>query len=119
MNATELQHFKELLLQQRADILNKTEAFRNDPIIEASTQGDEIDLAVSENTLNTSLRLREREIKMIPKIDHALAKIEEGSFGLCEGCEEHLTFGRLMARPFATLCIACKEEEEKKNNPFT
>ncbi|MES2964606.1 MAG: TraR/DksA family transcriptional regulator [Bdellovibrionota bacterium] len=118
MKANELQNFKELLLKQRGDILNKTDAFRNESVIEATSSGDEVDLAVSELSLSLSLRLRERETQLLQKIDRALAKIEEGSFGLCEQCEEPLQVPRLIARPVATLCIACKEEQESRERVF-
>lgn len=118
MNATELQSFKELLLQQRGEILNKTEAFRNESVIETTAQGDEVDLAVSETHLSLSLRIRERDTQLLQKIDRALGKIEEGSFGLCEQCEEALPINRLFARPVATLCISCKEEQENRERVF-
>mgnify|MGYP001577759331 CR=1 FL=1 len=118
MKATELQNFKELLLKQRAEILNKTESFRSESIIETPAEGDEVDLAVSELSLSLSLRLRERDTHLLQKIDRALGKIEEGSFGLCEQCEEPLQVNRLIARPVATLCIACKEEQESQESRF-
>ena len=118
MNTTELQNFKELLLKQRAEILNKTEALRGETLVEANLEGDEVDLAVSEQNLSLNLRLREREGQHLVKIDRALAKIEEGSFGLCEQCEEPLQKNRLIARPVATLCIACKEEQESREKVF-
>jgi DnaK suppressor protein len=118
VKATELQSFKELLLKQRAEILNKTDAVRGEAIIETTSSGDEVDLAVSELNLSLSLRLRERDTHLLQKIDRALAKIEEGSFGLCEQCEEPLQVNRLIARPVATLCIACKEEQESRERVF-
>lgn len=114
MNTQDLQFFKELLLNQRGEILNKTDSFRNETSIETSPQGDEGDLAVSENTLAMALRLQERQTQHLQKIDYALGKIEEGTFGLCEGCEEPLAKNRLVARPVANLCIACKEEQESR-----
>jgi DnaK suppressor protein len=114
MNTTDLQFFKELLLNQRSEILNKTDAFRSEAAIEVAIQGDEGDLAVSENTLAMTLRLQERQTQHLQKIDYALGKIEDGSFGLCEQCEEPLQKNRLIARPVANLCIACKEEQESR-----
>lgn len=81
-------------------------------------QGDEGDLAVSELSLSLSLRLQERQTQLLQKIDRALAKIDEGTFGLCEQCEEALAINRLKARPVATLCISCKEEQESKEKVF-
>jgi DnaK suppressor protein len=118
MTATELKFFKDILLQQRAEILNKTDFFHGEPAIDSTGQGDEGDLAVSEVSLSMALRLKERQAQMLIKIDHALGKMEEGSFGLCEQCEEALNINRLRARPVATLCIACKEEQESKERVF-
>ena len=118
MKTQELQDFKELLLKQRTDILNKTNAFKAETVIEGAGQGDEGDLAVSELNLSMTLRLQERDTQLLQKIDRALGKIGEGSFGLCEQCEEPLNINRLKARPVATLCIACKEEQESKERVF-
>lgn len=118
MKTAELQSFKELLLKQRGEILNKTDSLRHESMIESTYQGDEIDLAVSELSLSLSLRLQERETHLLQKIDHALGKIDEGSFGLCEQCEEALPMNRLLARPVATLCRDCKEEQEKRERVF-
>ena len=59
------------------------------------------------------MRLRNRESLLIKKIDEALVRIEEGTFGLCEACEEDIEIKRLEARPTATLCISCKEDQER------
>jgi DnaK suppressor protein len=118
MNSNELQMFKDLLLKQRSEILNKADSFRNESSIETTAQGDEGDLAVSELSLSMSLRLQERQTQLLQKIDRALGKIEDGSFGLCEQCDEPLHINRLIARPVANLCIACKEEQENRERVF-
>lgn len=114
MTTTDFQYFRELLLKQRAEILNKTDAVKGESLVESTGSGDEGDLAVSELTLSITLRLQERDTQLVQKIDRALGKIEEGSFGLCEQCEEELAFNRLKARPVASLCISCKEEQESR-----
>jgi DnaK suppressor protein len=118
MAASDLKFFKSLLIEQRSEILNKTETFKAESAIEITSQGDEGDLAVSELSLSISLRLQERQTQLLQKIDRALSKIEDGSFGLCEQCDELLNVNRLKARPVATLCIACKEEQENKERVF-
>jgi DnaK suppressor protein len=118
MRVSELQFFKEILLTQKSEILNKSDSFKTAASVESTAQGDEGDLAVSELNLSLSLRLRERQTQLLQKIDRALGKFEEGSFGLCEQCEEPLQMARLKARPVATLCIACKEEQESKERVF-
>lgn len=118
MDSKNVQFFKDVLLKQRSEILNKENGFKADSFIEATAQGDEGDLAVSELSLTMTLRLQERQAQLLQKIDRALGKIEEGSFGLCEQCEEELHVNRLKARPVATLCISCKEEQENKERVF-
>ena len=118
MNANELQFFKELLLNQRAEILNKTASLRSDTLMEGGIQGDEADLAVSEQTLEQQLRFQQRDSQHLQKIDYSLGRIEEGSFGLCEQCEEPLDRKRWIARPVANLCVACKEEQESHERRF-
>jgi DnaK suppressor protein len=77
---------------------------------------DVTDQASAETDKNFILRLREREQKLLVKIEEALARITQGVFGICESCGEEIEFKRLKARPVTTFCIACKtrqEEEEK------
>jgi DnaK suppressor protein len=118
MNTTELSFFKNLLVQQRAEILNTSDTFKEESLAEKDTHGDEGDMAASDLNLTLSLRLHERQAHLLHKIDRALSKIDEGSFGQCEQCEEELHSNRLKARPVATLCIACKEDQERKERVF-
>ena len=74
---------------------------------------DPTDRGVLESERNLELRIRDRERKLILKIDEALDRIDEGSFGLCEECEGPIGAERLRVRPVTTLCIACKEEQER------
>ena len=74
---------------------------------------DEMDLASSEYLQSFTFRLRGREKTFLKKIDHALKKIEDGNFGVCEECEEPISLKRLEARPETTLCIRCKEDQER------
>lgn len=73
---------------------------------------DPTDRAALEAERNLTLRIRDRERKLRGKIEEALARIEDGTFGICEVCEEKISFKRLKARPVTTLCINCKEEQE-------
>lgn len=77
---------------------------------------DMADQASAEADKNFTLRLREREQKLLKKIDQALDRIASGTFGICESCGEEIGYQRLRARPVTTFCIDCKikqEEEEK------
>ena len=78
---------------------------------------DFADQSSFESDRNFLLRLRDRERKLLTKIDEALQRIEDGTFGICEECDREIGIKRLKARPVVTLCIECKtkqEEEEKK-----
>jgi len=63
-------------------------------------------------------RLRDREKFLLKKIDDALGRIEAGTFGICEICEEEISIKRLEARPVTTMCIRCKEEQEKQEKSY-
>jgi len=75
---------------------------------------DPTDRASLESDRNFELRIRDRERKLIIKIRQALERIEDGTFGLCENCEEEIGAERLRARPVTTLCIDCKTEQERQ-----
>ncbi|HEX7372865.1 MAG TPA: TraR/DksA C4-type zinc finger protein, partial [Thermodesulfobacteriota bacterium] len=78
---------------------------------------DPTDRANLETDRNFLLRIRDRERKLIGKIKEALARIDDGTFGICEECGDDISEERLKARPMTTLCIDCKtkaEEEEKQ-----
>lgn len=73
---------------------------------------DPTDRAALESDRNLTLRIRDRERKLRNKIEEALARLDDETYGICEVCEEMITFKRLEARPVTTLCINCKEEQE-------
>ena len=119
VNQKDLKRFKKLLeeqkralLQQARKTLNEEAAFDTDDL------HDEIDLASSEYAQSMVFRLRDREKFLLKKIDDALARIENGSFGICEICEEEISVKRLEARPVTTMCIRCKEEQEKAEKSY-
>ena len=74
---------------------------------------DELDVAVSESNRELSLRLANRERRMLRKIRYALDRIQEGEYGMCVNCGVPIGFRRLKARPVATLCIDCKTQQEQ------
>jgi DnaK suppressor protein len=80
------------------------------------TFADVSDQATAEADQNFSMRIKEREQKLLKKIDEALDRMEKQTYGICERCEEEIPYERLKARPVTTLCITCKtlqEQEEK------
>ncbi|MDF1561569.1 MAG: RNA polymerase-binding protein DksA [Deltaproteobacteria bacterium] len=71
------------------------------------------DRAATETNRNFTLRLRDRDRRLISKIEDALRRIDDGEFGICDECGEQISEARLRARPVTTLCISCKEEAEQ------
>lgn len=118
MRTRELNSFKSLLLDQRSEIVNRMMAFRAETLVPVGERGDEGDRAASELDLSRAVRDQERAAQLLPKIDRALQRMSDGSYGLCEVCEEPIGLARLKARPVATLCIACKEEQEQTERVF-
>jgi len=113
MDPKKLEHFKKLLLEKKQRLIAEADrAFHN---LEGGTEhlADPTDIATMESDLGLDLRLRDRERKLLRKIEKALQKIEEGSYGICEACGEEIEEKRLEARPEATLCIRCKREQER------
>lgn len=118
MRTREINSFKTLLLEQRSELLNRMVAFRTETLVPVGERGDEGDRATSELDLSRAVRDQERASALLPKIDRALQRLSDGSYGLCEICEEPIGIARLKARPVATLCIACKEEQEQTEKIF-
>ena len=108
----ELQTCKSILEEKKKRILTMADA---DSIQERDSlrMSDEVDLASAEYEAAFENRLRDREKFLIRKIDVALRRIEDGEYDECESCGEYISFKRLQARPETTLCIVCKEEQEK------
>ena len=114
MNKRDTTRFKKLLSEQRDELLgNAKRSLSGDIHVDPDDFPDEMDSASSEVNLQFTGRLREREQGLITKIDAALEKIEEGSFGECRLCGEDIGVKRLKARPVAELCIECKSEQEQ------
>ncbi len=114
MNKKELAEFKALLTQQLQALQQEAGRTVSEMTEEKSNFPDPTDRASLESDRNFELRIRDRERKLINKIREALARIEDGTFGLCEACEEPIGLERLRARPVTTLCIDCKTEQERQ-----
>src|SRR5213592_3815450 len=114
MNKAQLKKFKALLETKRDEIVKKArQTLNEDMMLDANDLPDEMDLASSEYLQSFTFRLRGREKVFLDKIEKALRKIEDGSFGICEECGEEISIKRLEARPETTLCIRCKEDQER------
>lgn len=119
MNKTQLKKFKKLLETKREEIVRKAQqTLEQDMSLDADDLPDEMDLASSEYLQAFTFRLRGREKTFLDKIQKALERIEDGSFGVCEECGEEISVKRLEARPETTLCIRCKEDQERVERDF-
>ena len=119
LTKAQLKKFKALLESKRDDIIRRAQqTLTEDMTLDANELPDEMDLASTEYLQSFTFRLRGREKTFLKKIQKALAKIENGSFGMCEECELPIALKRLEARPEAPLCIKCKEEQEREERDF-
>ena len=109
-----LDEMTDTLQEQRADLINKSHVARTDLRAREKAPGDSIDESVDEQGTSTTLRLKDRERNLLTKINDALNRIDDGDYGFCENCGDPIGTGRLRARPMATLCIECKEDEERE-----
>lgn len=114
MDKKQLNEFKELLQKQMNELLQEAGKTVSDMTEEKTNFPDPTDRASLESDRNFELRIRDRERKLIAKIREALDRIDDGSFGECESCEEEIGIERLKARPVTTLCIDCKTEQERQ-----
>ncbi len=115
MTKEKLKKFKRIFEKQRDQIAQKGGGIiREDFLINPDDRLDEIDQAATDIDKEMRMRLCNRETLYLKKVEEALRRIEDGSFGECEECGEDIEFRRLEARPTATLCVSCKEEQERK-----
>ncbi len=112
MDEDKLEFFRTLLQGQLDELLVEAER-----TVSGMTDGkenfpDPTDRAALESDRNFLLRIRDRERKLISKIQEALGRIDDGTYGICESCGEDISEERLKARPVTTLCIDCKKRQE-------
>jgi len=112
MNKKDTKYFNDLLANRLEDLLSQAGNTVSGMTTPKENFPDPTDRASLESDRNFMLRIRDRESKLIKKIKKALARIETGTFGVCEKCGEDITKKRLIARPVTTQCIDCKTKEE-------
>ncbi len=119
MCAKHMAYFKNKLNEWKKD-LKKTnsEAIYNASLDDNSASADIVDQASSYTEKSVEMRAINRQIKLISKIDSALKKIEDGTYGFCEETGEPIGLKRLMARPVASLCISAQEKHEKNEKVY-
>jgi DnaK suppressor protein len=119
LNKKDLKRFKTMLEESKRQLLlSAKKTLSEESSFDTNELPDEIDQASSEYQQSMVFRLRDREKFLLGKIEKALQRIDTGTFGICEKCEEEISLKRLEARPVTTLCIRCKEEQEQTEKSF-
>ncbi len=113
MNSKQLEYFKNLLQSWKKEILRESSNTLDHLKEESSNKPDNADRASIESERSLELRTRDRERKLLNKIEKALRKIEDGTYGYCEETNQPISIARLKARPIATLSIEAQEMHEK------
>ena len=114
MNAAQVHHFKNILNAWKQELMEEVDRTVHHMQDESSSLPDPNDRATQEEEFSIELRTRDRERKLIRKIDSTLKTIDSGDYGYCEECGVDIGIRRLEARPTATLCIDCKTLAEIK-----
>ncbi|QGU31602.1 RNA polymerase-binding protein DksA [Thermochromatium tepidum] len=112
MNPAQEAHFREILLAWKRSLMEEVERTVHHMQDEATNFPDPNDRATQESEFSLELRTRDRERKLIKKIDEALERLDNHEYGYCEACGVEIGIRRLEARPTATLCIDCKTLDE-------
>ena len=111
--------FKKKLTEWKTEIVRaNNEALYNNSLDDNSASADIVDQASSYTEKNVEMRAINRQIKLITKIDQAVKKIQNGTYGYCEETGEPIGLKRLIARPIAILCIAAQEKHEKEEKVY-
>jgi len=111
--------FKKKLIEWKTEIVrSNNEALYNSSLDDNSASADIVDQASSYTEKNVEMKAINRQIKLISKIDKAIKKIENGTYGFCEETGEPIGIKRLIARPVATLCITAQEKHEKEEKVY-
>jgi len=118
MNERQREYFRRKLEQWKSDILNDSKATIQALQADTTNHPDLTDRASSETDRALELRTRDRQRKLISKIDAALRRIEEGTYGYCEETGEPIGLKRLDARPIATLSLEAQEQHERKERVY-
>ena len=112
-------YFKRKLTEWKSEIIkSNNQALYNNSLDDNSTSADIVDQASSYTDKNVEMRAINRQIKLISKIDQALKKIKDNTYGYCAETGEPIGIKRLIARPIATLCIAAQEKHEKEEKVY-
>lgn len=114
MKEKQLQKFKAQLEEMKEKIINDVEQTLSEMTTQNGNIPDPNDRATVESDRNFELRIRDRERKLMNKIEEALGRIDDASYGICDSCGEDIAVKRLEARPVAKFCIDCKTKQEQR-----
>ncbi len=112
MNKAMLEHFREVLEMQKQALMEKVDLTKDHMRVDAANFPDPNDRATQEEEFNFELRTRDRERKLIAKIEEVLDAVDARTYGFCEACGEEIGLRRLDVRPTAILCVDCKNLDE-------
>ena len=118
MNREQLEHFRQLLLAWKRELMEEVDRTMLHMKDDAANFPDPNDRATQESEFGLELRTRDRERKLLKKIDSALGRIDDGSYGYCEETGDQIGLRRLEARPVATLCVEAQERRELAERQF-
>jgi DnaK suppressor protein len=118
MNKAQLEHFRQLLLAWKRELMEEVDRTMLHMKDDAANFPDPNDRATQESEFGLELRTRDRERKLLKKIDSALSRIDDGSYGYCEETGDEIGLRRLEARPVATLCVEAQERRELAERQF-
>ena len=113
MNIKDIEYLRNLLETDLDALLAKAGLAVGELLDTVYTNGaDPLDRATEEQARNDQLHIRDRESRLIAKIEKSLEAIDDGTYGICENCEEPIAIARLKARPVTSYCITCKTKQE-------
>lgn len=112
MNEQQRAHFREILLQWKRALMEEVDRTMHHMKDEAANFPDPTDRATQESEFSLELRTRDRERKLIRKIDQSISNVDRDEYGFCETCGTEIGIRRLEARPTASLCVDCKSLDE-------
>jgi DnaK suppressor protein len=118
MNERQREYFRRRLVRWKEEILRESKETLNNLALDSTAHADLADRASSEAERANELRARDRQRKLISKIDAALRRIEDGTYGFCEDTGDPISLRRLEARPIATLSIEAQERHEKREKVY-
>lgn len=118
MNQAQLEHFRQILLHWKHELMEEVDRTVHHMKEDASNFADPADRATQEEEFSLELRTRDRERKLLRKINAALLRIDDGSYGYCSETGEEIGIRRLEARPVATLCLEAQQRREMAKRQF-